>query len=179
MFRNVINPRREIQQGKRNGSLGLGYYFIWGGYGKLPLAVPERTVGEYRNDIDRKNFQPGGMANCMTLWWELCANQLGWSRKQSSFRQRMQGMFNPSTLQVSCGVLDSLPLTALRCVTGAPSTIDALLEAPFGPWNPAHRPQHLPKWEQGPNPSKIWSIIPGKSLNVLNLLFGFCSFAFC
>lgn len=55
------------------------------------------------------------------------------------------------------------------------STADAMMEASFGPWDPAHRQHHPPKQEQGPNPSK--SVALGKPLDALALLLESCSSA--
>jgi hypothetical protein len=49
--------------------------------------------------------------------------------------------------------------------------IGTMMEIPFRPWNPTHRQHHLSKGEQRPSPLK--SIVLGKSLNILTLIFGF------
>lgn len=51
---------------------------------------------------------------------------------------------------------------------------DVLMEVPLRPWNPGPRQLQLQKWKQRLDPSK--ATVLRKSLNVLTLLMGFCSY---
>lgn len=54
------------------------------------------------------------------------------------------------------------------------SKSDVLMEVPLRPWNPGPRQQQLQKWKQRLDLSK--ATVLRKSLNVLTLLMGFCSY---